>query len=220
MTWLFSTLGTWLFMLLAVPVVCQSGDDEEWGSGDIPREVFTGNTSDSVVRADETTKSDRAVWIEPHFQALTETEGSDCYVNFHTSQILSRRLRAFREEVAYLKALQHGNQAVMENLVQFVGAEMGDQRYEDVIQENAVGIKEDHVSCEKVVMKASEDMESQLAGDAQATLAGIQKIKEESHTFEEMLRAAADVATRLETSSRALHVKLMEQLRKNTRQPR
>lgn len=63
----------------------------------------------------------------------------------------------------------------MENLVQFVGAEMGDQRYEEVIQENIVGIREDHVGCESVVTKAVEELESQLEGDAQATLAGIQK---------------------------------------------
>ncbi|XP_065112808.1 uncharacterized protein [Paramisgurnus dabryanus] len=210
MTWLHSTLGTWIFALLVMPVICQSGDDQEQGSGDVPEAVSIGNAS----------MSDGAAWIKPHFQALTEGEGGDCYVNFHTSQIASRRLRAFREEVAYLKALQHGNQAVVENLVQFVGAEMGDQRYEDVIQENVVGIREDHVSCENAVTKALEDMTSQLEGDAQATLAGIQKIKEESLAFEEMLRTAAAIATRLESSSRTLHVNLMERLRKNMRQPR
>ncbi|XP_016416031.1 uncharacterized protein LOC107746370 [Sinocyclocheilus rhinocerous] len=213
---LHSTLGTWLFTLLVMLVYCQSGDDGEWGSGDVSGTAITGNSSTSVFHA----VGDEPDRTRPIFQTLAETEGGDCYVNFHTSQVISRRLRAFREEVAYLKALQHGNQAVMENLVQFVGAEMGDQRYEEVIQENIVGIREDHVSCESVVTKAAEELESQLEGDAQATLAGIQKIKEESLAFEEILRTTTDIATRLESSSRALHVEMIEQLRKNMRQPR
>ncbi|KAK9956354.1 hypothetical protein ABG768_014092 [Culter alburnus] len=213
---LHSTLGTWLFTLLVMPVYCQSGDDGEWGSGDVSGPLVTGNSSASVFHA----AGDEPDRTGPLFQTLPETEGGDCYVNFHTSQVMSRRLRAFREEVAYLKALQHGNQAVMENLVQFVGAEMGDRRYEEVIQENIVGLREDHVSCESVVTKATEEMESQLQGDTQDTSAGIQKIKEESLAFEEMLRTASAIATRLESSSRALHVEMIEQLRKNTRQPR
>ncbi|XP_043074719.1 uncharacterized protein si:ch211-142k18.1 [Puntigrus tetrazona] len=213
---LHSALVTWLFTLLVMPVYCQSGDDGEWGSGDVSGPAVTGNSSSLVFHS----VGDEPERTGPVFHSLPETEGGDCYVNFHTSQVTSRRLRAFREEVTYLKALQHGNQAVMENLVQFVGAEMGDQRYEEVIQENVVGIREDHVSCESVVTKAAEELESQLEGDAQATLAGIQKIKEESLAFEEMLRTATDIATRLESSSRTLHVEMIEQLRKNTRQPR
>ncbi|CAM4692386.1 unnamed protein product [Leuciscus chuanchicus] len=213
---LHSTLGPLLFTLLVMPVYCQSGDDGELGSGDVSGPVVTGNSSAPIFHA----AGDEPDRTRPLFHTLPETEGGDCYVNFHTSQVMSRRLRAFREEVAYLKAVQHGNQAVMENLVQFVGAEMGDQRYEDVIQENIVGIREDHVSCESVVTKAAEEMESQLEGDALDTSAGIQKIKEESLSFEEMLRTASDIATRLESSSRALHVEMIAQLRKNMRQPR
>lgn len=208
------TLFSWLLTLLVMPVYSQSGDDGEVGSGDISGPLVNGSSSASILHVvgDEPDKN------RPLFQTLPETESGDCYVNFHTSQVMSRRLRAFREEVSYLKAIQHGNQAVMENLVQFVGAEMGDQRYEEVIQENIVGIREDHGSCGSVVTKAAEEMENQLEGDAQATLAGIQKIKEESLAFEELLRAASDIATRLESTSRALHVEMMEQLKKNTRQ--
>ncbi|XP_052391839.1 uncharacterized protein LOC127938949 [Carassius gibelio] len=213
---LHSTLGTWLFTLLVMPVYCQHGDDGERGSSDISGTAVTGNSSTS----DFHEVGDERDRTRPVFQTLPDTESGDCYVHFHTSQVMSRQLRASREEVAYLKALQHGNQAVMENLVQFVGAEMGDQRYEEVIQENIVGIREDHVSCESVVTKAAEELESQLEGDAQATLAGIQKIKKESLVFEEMLRASTDIASRLESSSRALHVEMIEQLRKNMRQPR
>jgi len=168
---LHSTLSTWLFTLLVMPVYCQSGDDGELGSGDISGPVVTGNSSAPIFHA----PGDEPDRTRPLFQTLSETEGGDCYVHFHTGQVMTRRLRAFREEVAYLKALQHGNQAVMENLVQFVGAEMGDQRYEEVIQENIVGIREDHVSCETVVTKAAEEMESQLEGDTLDTSAGIQK---------------------------------------------
>lgn len=168
---LHSTLSAWLFTLLVIPVYCQSGDDGELGSGDVSGPVVTGNSSVSNFH----TAGDEPDRTRPLLQTLPKTEGGDCYVNFHTSQVMSRRLRAFREEVAYLKALQHGNQAVIENLVQFVGAEMGDQRYEEVIQENIGGIREDHVSCESVVTKAAEEMESQLQGDAQDTSSGIQK---------------------------------------------
>lgn len=79
------------------------------------------------------------------------------------------------EELAYLQAIQHGNKAVMENLAQFVGAELGDQSYEDVIKENIIGIQEDQKSCHEVVEKAEEDLEKQLEGEASGALAGMQK---------------------------------------------
>ncbi|TRZ02157.1 hypothetical protein DNTS_007276 [Danionella cerebrum] len=206
-----SSLVTWLFTLLVMPVSSQSGDDGDGGSGEVPGAMETANSSKSIldVIGDEPGRN------RPLLQALPETEAPDCQVNFHTTQVLERRLRAFREEVAYLKALQHGNQAVMENLLQFVGAEMGDQSYEDTIQENIVGIQEDHESCEGVVTKAAEEMEN-LEGDAQETLDGIQKIKAESLAFVELVNAATVIASRLENFSRVLHVKMMEQLRKNS----
>ncbi|KAI5619819.1 hypothetical protein C0J50_20585 [Silurus asotus] len=150
-------------------------------------------------------------WTKSLFQVIPDSKADGCSVNFHTSQAMSRRLQVAKEEMAYLKALQHGNQAVMENLIQFVGAEMGDQSYQDIIQENIVGIKENHASCLGVLRKATEELENQLEG---ADFAGIQKITEDSLTFERMLRVTIDIANQLETSSRTLHLQITEQLRK------
>ena len=63
----------------------------------------------------------------------------------------------------------------MENLIQYVGAELGEQSYEDVIQENVVGIRDDHLSCDGLVKKVAEDLEGQLEGDVEEALAGMQK---------------------------------------------
>lgn len=98
-----------------------------------------------------------------------------CSVHFSTNTASARRLKAQKEELAYLQAIQYGNQAVMENLVQYVGAELGDQSYEDVIKENIIGIQDENKSCHEVVEKAEEDLEKQLEGDALDTLAGMQK---------------------------------------------
>lgn len=94
-----------------------------------------------------------------------EPQPDKCSVHFSTNTASARRLKAQKEELAYLQAIQHENKAVMENLVQFVGAELGDQNYEDVIKENVIGIQEDHKSCHEVVEKAEEDMEKQLEGE-------------------------------------------------------
>ena len=74
-----------------------------------------------------------------------------------------------------MRAVQHGNQAIMENLVQYVSAEVGEQRYEAIIQENIVGIKEDHASCQEATRKALDDLEKQLEGDVMETLTATQK---------------------------------------------
>ncbi|KAL7871812.1 hypothetical protein SRHO_G00067950 [Serrasalmus rhombeus] len=211
------TLGTLLFIASLMSAHCQSGEEGDWGSGSMPEVMFT-NASTPIPHAirDDPVRPD---WTKPLFQAIPEIEVDGCSVNFHTSQAMSRRLRANRDEVAYLKALQHGNQAVVENLVQFVGAELGTQRYQEIIQENIAGIKEDHVSCEGVVKKSAEELENQLEGDILQALAGIQKIKEESLAFERMLQATADIASRLEISSRTLHTELTEQLRRSMSAP-
>lgn len=142
-----------------------------------------------------------------------EHQPDKCSVHFSTNTASARRLKAQREELAYLQAIQHGNKAVMENLAQFVGAELGDQRYEDVIKENIIGIQADQKSCHEVVEKAEEDLEKQLEGEALGALAGMEKIREESLAFEGMLRAAADIANRLEISSQVLHASFTKQLK-------
>lgn len=113
--------------------------------------------------------------------------------------------------MAFLQAIQRGNKAVMENMVQFVGAELEDQSYEDVIKENVVGIAEDQKSCREAVEKAEEDMEEQLEGEVLS--AGMQKIREGSSSFDDMLRVAADIANRLEISSQTLHASFTRQLK-------
>lgn len=104
-----------------------------------------------------------------------EPQPDKCSVHFSTNTASARRLKAQEEELAYLQAIQHGNKAVMESLVQFVGAELGDQRYEDVIKENIIGIQEDQKNCHGVVEKAEDDLEKQLEGEVSGALTGMQK---------------------------------------------
>ncbi|XP_037607606.1 uncharacterized protein si:ch211-142k18.1 [Sebastes umbrosus] len=204
---------------MATPTLCQSGD---WGSGfDIDSAIMAANDTSHVGDEPVRIRNDQD-WItsaafspsSPSSASSTlqyETQPDKCSVHFSTNPALARRLKAQKEELAYLQAIQHGNKAVMENLVQFVGAELGDQSYEDVIKENVIGTQEDHKSCHEVVEKAEEDMEKQLEGEVLS--AGMQKIREESLAFEDMLRAAADIANRLEISSQALHASFTKQLK-------
>ncbi|XP_036405094.1 uncharacterized protein si:ch211-142k18.1 [Megalops cyprinoides] len=191
-------LGIVVGVSLVTTSLSQSGDGE-WGSGDpllAPNHNFTGVPRD-----------------QPADSAPQYTPDS-CSMHFHTCPTSPRWLRAQREELSYLRAIQHGNQAVMENLIQYVSAEMGEQRYQEVIQENIAGIKEDHLTCEGIVQKITENLETQLEGEALESLAEAQKIKEESLAFEDMLRTAADIAKRLESSSQALYASFTKQLKK------
>ncbi|KAM9779507.1 uncharacterized protein si:ch211-142k18.1 [Syngnathus typhle] len=171
---------------MATPSTCQSGDGD-YGSG--------FDAYPAVTAADE--------------PASEET----CSVRFGTRGASARLLKARREEVAFLQAIQHANRAVIENLVQYVGAELGAESYEDVIRVNVAGAQEEHRSCREVLEKAEEDLEKQLQGELLDTLAGLQKIREESAAFEEMVRAATDIAGRLESSSQGLHASFAKQLR-------
>lgn len=211
----------WPFILawvsMATPMLCQSGD---WGSGFDIDSVMAINDSTQAIGDEPARMRDNQQWItssafspssSPPLQY--EPQPEKCSVHFSTNTASARRLKAEKEELAYLQAIQHGNKAVMENLVQFVGAELGDQSYEDVIKENIIGIQEDQKSCHEVVEKAEEDLEKQLEGEVSGTLSGMQKIREESLAFEDMLRAAADIANRLEISSQALHASFTKQLK-------
>eukprot|EP00063_Salmo_salar_P086850 XP_014061685.1 PREDICTED: uncharacterized protein LOC106608326 isoform X2 [Salmo salar] len=201
----------------------QSGDSSDWGSGfDVSMTTLSSNknTSSSQEPGDYPAGSEtetRESWVKilppkPVFHYKPEPD--ECSVHFSTSQASARRLKAQREELAYLKAIQHGNQAVVENLVQYIGAELGDeQRYEDVIEENIVGIREEQQSCNGVVQKVMEDLEGQLEGDVLEALTGIRKIKEESLTFEGLFQAAADIAKGLDTLSQTLHASFTKQLK-------
>lgn len=167
------TLCALLFIATLILGHCQSGDGGDWGSGNMPELLFT-TTSTPIPNTvcNKTANSRSTDWTKPVFQVIPDSKPDGCSVNFHTSQTMFRRLQVAKEEMAYLKALQHGNQAVMENLIQFVGAEMGDQSYQEVIQENIAGIKENLASCMGDLKKATEELENQLEG---ADFAGIQK---------------------------------------------
>ncbi|XP_070706009.1 uncharacterized protein [Pempheris klunzingeri] len=195
---------------MATPTLCQSGD---WGSGfDMYSAVMDSNDTSQAVGDEPVRMTNNQDWItSPSLQH--EPQPDRCTVHFSTNTVSARRLKAQREEVSYLQAINHGNKAVMENLAQFVGAELGDQSYEDVIKENIIGIQEDQKTCHEVVEKAEEDLEKQLEGEVLGTRTGMQKIREESLAFEAMLRAAADIANRLESSSQALHASFTKQLR-------
>ncbi|XP_051265574.1 uncharacterized protein si:ch211-142k18.1 [Dicentrarchus labrax] len=203
---------------MATLTLCQSGD---WGSGfDIYSAVMAPNDTTQAIGDEPVRMTDNRDWItsaafSPSSSPTLryEPQPDKCSVHFSTNNASPRRLKAQKEELAYLQAIQHGNKAVMENLAQFVGAELGDQRYEDVIKENIIGIQEDQKSCHEVVEKAEEDLETQLEGEVSGARAGMQKIREESLAFEDMLRAAADIANRLEISSQALHASFTKQLK-------
>ncbi|XP_022621197.1 uncharacterized protein LOC111236658 [Seriola dumerili] len=205
---------------MATPTLCQSGDGD-WGSGfDIYSTIMATNDTSQAAGDEPARLKNNHDWItsatfspSPSPTLHYEPQPDKCSVHFSTNTASARRLKAQKEELAYLQAIQHGNKAVMENLVQFVEAELGEQRYEDVIKENVIGIHEDHKSCHEVVEKAEEDLEKQLEGDVLDAISGMQKIREESLAFEEMLRAAADIANRLESSSQALQASFTKQLK-------
>lgn len=165
---------------ISTPLLGQSGD---WGSGfDILSETTTSNNVSQAAGDEPVRTGIDPDWItsaafppSPSPTLHFEHKPNKCSVFFNTDPAVARRLKAQKEEVAYLQAIQHGNKAVMENLVQFVGEELGDQSYEDVIKENIIGIQEDQKSCHEVVEKAEEDMEKQLEGEESGALTGMHK---------------------------------------------
>ncbi|XP_007544325.1 uncharacterized protein LOC106943576 [Poecilia latipinna] len=199
---------------LATPIFGQSGDGD-WGSGfDIlPASTATNDTLEAVGDEPASAKNNHLlIPSSPSPSLQSEPQPDKCSVHFSTKAetVSARKLKARREELDYLRTIQRANKAVVENLAQFVGAELGDQKYEDVIKENIISIQEDHKGCSEDLEKAEEDLRKQLEGDG---FAGMEKVREESVIFEEMLRAAADIASRLERSSQALHVSFTRQLK-------
>lgn len=169
-----------LWVTMVTPALCQSADGD-WGSGfDVYSATIATNDTSQVAGDEPVRVTNSQAWITPAAPSHAPTRLADahpdkCSVYFNTDAALARRLKAQREEVAHLQAIQHGNRAVMENLAQYVGAELGDQSYEDVIKENIAGTREDQRSCQEVVDKAAEDLEKQLEGDVSEALAGMQK---------------------------------------------
>ncbi|XP_038143493.1 uncharacterized protein si:ch211-142k18.1 [Cyprinodon tularosa] len=211
--WQFWTMLLLALMSRVTTVFCQSGDSD-WGSGfDIyPPLMATNNTLKAFDDEPENVKNNYLL-ASPSPPPLFhfEPQPDDCSVHFSTNGAVSaRRLKAFEEELDFLRAIQHRNKVVMENLEQFVGSELGDQKYEDVIKENVISVQEEHKGCNEDLEKAEEELKNQLKGDGFAVM---QKVREESVVFEEMLRAAADIASRLERSSKVLHASFTQQLK-------
>lgn len=167
---------------MATPTLCQSGDGD-WGSGFDNYSAIMATSDTSQAAGDEHVRMENSRYWNtsaafppsPSPALHFEPQPDKCSVHFSTNPSSARRLKAQKEELAYLRAIQHGNGAVMEILVQFVAAELGDQSYEDVIKESIVGIQEDHERCHEVVEKAEDDLEEQLEGDVLDALAGMQK---------------------------------------------
>lgn len=167
---------------MATLALCQSGDGD-WGSGfDIYSVIMATNNTLQAVGDEPAKVKNSHDWTTSAASSPSPTpvlhhepQPDRCSVHFSTNTASARRLKAQREELAYLQAIQHGNKAVMENLVQFVGNELGDQRYEDVIKENVIGIQEDQKSWHEVVEKAEEDLKKQLEGDVPDSFSGIHK---------------------------------------------
>ncbi|XP_061608996.1 uncharacterized protein si:ch211-142k18.1 [Phyllopteryx taeniolatus] len=185
---------------MATPTICQGGDGD-YGSG--------FDIHSSVTAAEEPAKAT----TEPASVSPSLAPEETCSVRFGTRPVSARVPKAREEEVAYLRAVQRANEAVTENLAQYVAAELGDRSYEEAIAADPAGVPEEHRSCRRVLEKAEEDLDKRLRGGVLETLAGMHKIREESAAFDDMLRAAADIAGRLESRSQALHASCAKQLR-------
>ncbi|XP_034017977.1 uncharacterized protein si:ch211-142k18.1 [Thalassophryne amazonica] len=208
-----------LWVSMVTPTVCQSGDGG-LGSGFDVYSVTMANHTIQAVGDEPERMSDNQSWITsgaffppPSPAEHYSPQPEKCSVHFSTNTASSRWLKAQKDELAYLQAIQRGNRAIMENLEQYVGAEVAGQSYEGVIKENIIGIQEEHKSCQEVVDKAIEDLERQLEGKRMDSLVGLQKIREESLEFEELLRRVTDIASRLEESSQTLHASFKKQLK-------
>lgn len=198
-------------------VLSQSGDGD-WGSGlGMDGSLMVTNDTSRTVGDEPVKTPESPDWATSHQPPapaptlLYEPQPDQCSVHFSTKT--SSRLKAYQEEMAYLQAIQHGNRAVMDNLVQYVGAELGQHRYEDIIKENIIGIQGEHKNCHETLEKAEEDLKKQLEGEAQNALSGMLKVREESLAFEDMLSTAADIASRLESSAQVLHASFTRKLK-------
>uniref|UniRef100_A0AAV2KEL9 Uncharacterized protein n=1 Tax=Knipowitschia caucasica TaxID=637954 RepID=A0AAV2KEL9_KNICA len=212
--WWISVFAVWVG--LVSPALCQSGDGD-WGSGLDLDSTLMGTNDTSHAVGDEparTTNKPESIPLSqtppPVPTLLYEPQPDKCSVHFSTKT--SPRLRVYQEEMFYLQAIQHGNRAVMDNLEQYVGAELGKLSYEDIIKENIIGIQAEHKSCHETVEKSEEDLKKQLEGEALGAVSGMQKVREESLAFENMLSTASDIATRLESSALALQAAFTRKL--------
>lgn len=171
-----SLILTWAS--LVTPTFCQSGDGD-WGSGfDKESTLMVNNDTSQAVGDEPVRTASNPDWITSESSAPTllyEAQPDECLVHFSTKTASAQRLKAYKEELAYLQAIQHGNRAVMDNLAQFVDGDLGQHSYKDIIKENIIGIQEEHKNCHETVEKAEEDLKKQLEGEALNALSGMQK---------------------------------------------
>lgn len=162
---------------MATPTLSQSGDDD-WGSGFyiFPATVDTNNTLQAIGDEPGRVKDNHPQTVSMGSSPAPSLQPDECSVHFGTNSAASaRRLNAQKEVLAHLRAIQRGNKAVVENLEQFVGAELGDQSYEDVIKDNIIGIQDDQKGCTEVVEKAETDLKKHLEGDVLNAFTVMQK---------------------------------------------
>lgn len=164
-----------VWVVTVTATLCQSGDWDNGGSFGAPSVVGVANGSvqeagDQPERSRERDQFTSAVFP---WHVRTESGGPDqCSVRFGTA---SRRPRAQWEELAYLQALQRANGAAVDDLEQYVEAEVGGQRYEDVIAENVAAVREEQESCRGEVQEAEEELQQRLEGDVPGIVRGMKR---------------------------------------------
>ncbi|XP_066566482.1 uncharacterized protein LOC136753983 [Amia ocellicauda] len=183
------------------------------GNGDI--DVGSGDPFKSL-RSNHTEELEK----EPERAVRYESDISSCSVNFHTAQSRlwgssRQEVKAWEEELKYLKEILHGNQVSMDSLIHTISTEVGELRYQEVIEESITGIKEENLNCDRVVNKVMEEFKTQLEGEEPSSAEGALKVKEEYLSIEGMLHTAETIAQKLESASQALYSSLKRQLGKS-----
>ncbi|XP_015207844.1 uncharacterized protein [Lepisosteus oculatus] len=196
-----------LYMFLVVTQVpcsvSQSGQgDGEDGSSD-PFITLNSSLTEEMVNDQR-----RALEYKP--------DPDGCSINFKTAHrgpcgASGQQVRDWEDELTYLKEILHGNQAIVDSLTQTISSEIGELKYQEVIEESIISIKEDNLNCDKVVKKVLLELETQLEGDEARSLEGVQKVKEDYLIIEEMLHAAETTAKKLESTIQPLYSSLTKQ---------
>lgn len=159
---------------MVTATLCQSGDWDVGGSLGAPSVL--GATNSSVQEAGDQpvrNREDQSTSVVFPWHIQTQFGNPDqCSIRFGTA---SRQPRAQWEELTYLQALQSANGAVVDNLEQYVEAEVGGQSYEDVIVENVAAVREEQESCRVAVEKAEEELQQRLEGDVSGMVSSMKK---------------------------------------------
>ncbi|KAK1171185.1 hypothetical protein AOXY_G5915 [Acipenser oxyrinchus oxyrinchus] len=173
----------------------------------------------SQSREDETEMGSREPLAVFYFNRTREQEReprkavTQCSITFHTtrqpgssSPCSARKDQrvSWEEELSYLKKIAHSNKVLMEILIYTASSEVGEERYQKVISEAIMGIREDNLKFDGVVKKVVDEFETQFQGH----LDGTQKVKEEYLIIEQMLHSTERIAKKLESASQDLYSSL------------